>query len=145
MTKRTMKHSLHQRVGKAAILLALAGSGTAHGAAKPDPLAKLFDAIGFVESSSNPDIADHDDGGSVAVGEYQIHQAYWLDSRTPGKFSDCHDPAYSRRVMLNYWRRYCPKALAQSDLRTLAMIHHGGPHGSRDTAYWDRVQKALNK
>ncbi len=48
--------------------------------------------------------------------------------------------------MVRYWRRYCPRALAQGDWQTLARVHNGGPRGHRKPAthaYWSKVRRAM--
>lgn len=93
----------------------------------PDPLTPLFEAIALVETGGepDPDSAVGDNGRSL--GRYQIGRLYWLDSGVPGDWSDVRDPAYARRAMLAYWRRWCPHALSIHDFHTLARYHNGGP------------------
>ncbi len=85
------------------------------------------------------------DGGR-ALGPYQIHRAYFVDSGIAGAYEDCRDEAFSRRVVIAYWRRWCPDALAQRDVEVLARIHNGGPHGARKDKtldYWRKVERRL--
>ncbi len=99
-----------------------------------------FFAIAAVESKHDP-LAVGDRGR--AIGVYQIHRSYWKDSRVPGKWEDCRDPAYSQRVVLAYWQRYCPDALRNGNLEVLCRVHNGGPQGhkKRQTAsYWRKIQ-----
>ena len=87
------------------------------------------------------------DGGK-AIGPLQIHRDYWLDSKVPGRFEDCRDPAYARRVVLAYWRRYCPEALEKLDAEVLARVHNGGPKGDRKEAtmvFWRKVERELRR
>lgn len=99
----------------------------------------LLAAIAMVESGADPSKVG--DGGK-AIGIYQIHREYWQDSGVPGRWEDCFDPAYSRRVVLAYWRRWCPSG----DIESLARAHNGGPHGSenhRTEIYWFKVKSAM--
>jgi hypothetical protein len=101
----------------------------------------LFAAILAVEGWRGPDTV----GAAGEIGPYQITEAYWKDAAMrDGTFADCDHRAYSQRVMLRYWLRYCPEALRKSDLRTLAAVHHWGPRGAKNPAsvgddYVDRV------
>lgn len=81
-----------------------------------------------------------------AIGPFQIHRDYWRDARVPGRYEDCFDAAYARRVVLSYWRRHCPGALDALDAEVLARVHNGGPAGHRRNAtvgYWRKVERAL--
>lgn len=84
-------------------------------------------------------------GAAGEIGPYQITRAYWQDSGVPGKHSDCEDKAYSERVMLAYWKRYCPEALRTRDLAVLASVHHCGPKGVRVSISYrdDYVARAM--
>jgi hypothetical protein len=85
------------------------------------------------------------DGGS-AIGPFQIHRGYWMDTRLPGRFEDCRDPEYARKVVIAYWKRYCPKALEALDAETLARVHNGGPDGHKEAAtlrFWRKVQREI--
>ncbi len=134
------------RTHETLILCVSLGSATCH-AAETAGLRKLFEAIRQVEtggiSQGGKDLWG-DDGRSL--GPYQIQRPYWQDSGVPGRYEHVRDPRYSERVMLGYWRRYCPEALAQGDWRTLARVHNGGPQGARNPAtirYWEKVKRAL--
>ncbi|HOB76351.1 MAG TPA: hypothetical protein PKG54_17710 [Phycisphaerae bacterium] len=106
-------------------------------------LRPLFDAIREVESGGNPDAVG--DGGR-SIGPYQIQWAYWKDSGVPGKYHQVRDHRYAERVMIAYWKRYCPQALARRDYQTLARVHNGGLTGHRKAAtlpYWHKVAREL--
>lgn len=106
----------------------------------------LLDAIRQVESGGRTGIIIGDQGRSL--GPYQIQWAYWKDSGVAGRYRDVHDPAYAEKVMLAYWERYCPQALARGDYQTLARIHNGGPTGHRKRAtmpYWTKVSGELER
>lgn len=110
-------------------------------------LERLFEAIRQVETGGIAwDGRDALGDQGRSLGPYQIGRAYWRDSRVAGEYRDVRNAAYARRVMLAYWRRYCPEALARRDLRTLARIHNGGPYGCHKPAtleYWRRVSRHL--
>jgi hypothetical protein len=118
-------------------------------AAPPSPaVERLLTAIRKVETGGRADGGRNAVGdGGRAIGPYQIWRAYWLDSGVGGRYEDVRDPAVARRVVLAYWARYAPKALATGDLETLARLHNGGPGWSRrpwtTDRYWRRVQQAM--
>ena len=76
---------------------------------------------------------DFSAGAFRALGPLQIHYAYWSDSRVPGRYQDCADLAYSRRVVTAYLQRYAPKAWAAGDCNVLFRTHNGGPAAMRAT------------
>ena len=95
-------------------------------------LDQILDAIRIVETGKRPDSGRSSNGdGGRALGPFQIHSEYWKDARVPGKYDDCRDLAYARRVVLAYWCRYCPEALARLDAEVLARTHNGGPTGAK--------------
>jgi hypothetical protein len=71
--------------------------------------------------------------GFQALGPLQIHRGYWADSRVPGRYEDCADLAYSRRVVTAYLQRYAKAAFDAGDCDALARIHNGGPNALRAT------------
>lgn len=87
----------------------------------------LFAAIMAIEGWRGPGTV----GSAGEVGPYQITKAYWQDSGIDGKHADCESKEYSEKVMLAYWKRYCPEALRTRDLAVLASVHHWGPKGAR--------------
>ena len=106
----------------------------------------LLHAIRLVESGGRPN-PPRGDGGR-ARGPYQIWRAYWLDARMPsGTWADCDRRAYAERVILAYWRRWCPKALASGDWWVLANTFHLGRTAARrgevDEGYWNKVRGAM--
>jgi len=113
----------------------------------PWTLDEVFAALREVESGGTADggRSARGDGGR-ALGPYQIHRPYWQDARVPGRYEDCADAAYSRRVVLAYWSRWCPRALANVDAEVLARVHNGGPQGHTKLGtrpFWARVERAL--
>ena len=111
-------------------------------------LRPLYDAIRPVESSGN-DYAVGDDGKSK--GPYGITRPWWADAcEAAGENWDYDtyvwDRARCEYLMYWYWRRYCPRALAELDFETLARVHNGGPDGARQACtldYWRRVKGYL--
>jgi hypothetical protein len=111
----------------------------------------FLDAIMMVESGGDPNAVG--DGGK-AIGAFQIHRGYWkdavaFDKTLGGTYHDCFDPAYARRVVVAYMRRYAPAGATMEDM---ARLHNGGCNilkrkGSKawdaTTAYWNKVRKHL--
>jgi hypothetical protein len=111
-------------------------------------LDEILDALRRVESGgvSDPSLAVGD--GGEAIGPYQIHYGYWQDADVPGAYEDCRDLAYARRVVIGYWRRYCPQALGALEAEVLARVHNGGPkgHAKRSTeVFWIKVRRVLTE
>lgn len=112
---------------------------------------RFLDAIMMVESGGDPNAVG--DGGK-AIGAFQIHRGYWkdavaFDKTLGGTYNDCFDPAYARRVVVAYMRRYAPAGATMEDM---ARLHNGGCNifkrkGSKawdaTTAYWNKVRKHL--
>ena len=72
----------------------------------------------------------------AALGPLQIHRGYWADSRVPGRYQDCANLAYSRRVVSAYLQRYAKAAWDKGDRNScdlLARVHNGGPNALRAT------------
>ena len=85
------------------------------------------------------------DGGR-AIGPYQIHRAYFSDSGVAGRYEDCRDPEFARSVVIAYWQRWCPAALARCDAEVLVRVHNGGPRGAQKAstlAHWRKAESAL--
>ncbi len=107
-------------------------------------LERLLDAIGRVESRSDPNaVGDH----GRAAGTYQIHRRYWEDgTRILGvdwPYQDARDPQKARQVVRAYLSHYGKG----KSLIDLARIHNGGPQGSEKRAtlnYARKVEAALN-
>lgn len=128
----------------ASLILALAASPPLH----PE-IERVLDVIQFIETGGEPH------GGRDAVGDrgrsigpFQIQRAYWIDSRQAGRYEDCRDARYARRVVLAYWKRWCPRALETLDQETLSRVHNGGPRGASKAAtqrYWKRVRAELRR
>jgi hypothetical protein len=118
----------------------------------PEPAPTLDDilhALRVVETGGEPRGGrDAVGDGGAAIGPYQIHREYWRDANVPGSFSQCRDARYARRVVIAYWKRYCPDALEELDAEVLARTHNGGPAGARKAAtlrFWRKVQRELER
>ena len=117
------------------------------GLALAGPSRQLYNAIRQVETGNSADAANAVGDGGRSLGPYQIQWKYWRDSGVPGKYSDVRGTAYAEKVMLAYWQRYCPTALARGDSQTLARVHNGGPSGARKGStlkYWRKVSVAMS-
>jgi len=117
------------------------------GRGNPASRPSLLHAIRLVESGDRPNPPDGD--GGRAIGPYQIWRVYWRDSGVSGDYQQCRNRAYAERVILAYWRRWCPAALASGDWRTLANTFHLGrtaaTRGEVDKAYLAKVKAAMQK
>ena len=135
----TMKHLL-------ALAVALILSTVAH--ADPKGLREFLDAIRYAETGGMKDngIGAKGDNGQ-SYGPYQIQKAYWQDSKLKGTWEQClTDKDYSEKVMIAYWKRYCPKAFEAGDWEVLARVHNGGPKGHAKKAtvkYWEKVKARM--
>jgi Destabilase len=131
----------------AALLVAL--TAQAPSAAPDYTLLEIQDAIRTVETRGAPNSGRDTGGdGGRAIGPFQIHFAYWKDAGLPGQYEDCRDLDYARRVVLAYWRRYCPKALLEHEAEALARTHNGGPAGAKHDStlrFWKKVQVELER
>lgn len=104
-----------------------------------------MEAIRQVESHGNPNLVG--DNGK-AIGSFQIWRTYWQDavehdSSIGGKYEDCKNDEYAKRIILAYWDRYAPKNATDEQL---ARIHNGGPQGWKNpktVKYWNKVKKEL--
>ena len=125
----------------------MSGCGIRDPSVIPASRPSLLHAIRLVESGDRPNPPDGD--GGRAIGPYQIWRVYWRDSGVPGDYQQCRDRAYAERVILAYWRRWCPAALASGDWRTLANTFHLGrtaaTRGEVDKAYLAKVKAAMQK
>jgi len=112
------------------LTLAFALTLTAYSA----PCEAFWGALHIVESGGavGPILGD----GGKALGPLQIHRKYWADSRVPGRYENCADLAYSRRVVSAYLQRYAKAAWDKGDRNScdlLARVHNGGPNALRAT------------
>lgn len=107
---------------------------------------EILQAIWMTESSGSLLPADGDDG--KAIGPFQIHEVYWIDSEVPGTYQDCRDRQYAERVVRAYMQRYAADAWRNCDAEIIARTHNGGPQGRFKRAtdrYWQRVSEWLVK
>jgi Destabilase len=122
----------------------------AHSETAPGPRSTLDAILAAIRSTESGGRAQEGrdaigDGGR-ALGPYQIHRAYFVDSGVEGRYEQCRDEGFSRVVVIAYWKRWCPEALEQRDAEVLARIHNGGPNGARKDntlTYWRRVERRL--
>ena len=107
----------------------------------------LVDAIHQVETGGRLGPVRGD--GGKALGPLQIHRACWLDAKVPGRYEDCADLSYSKRVFAAYMARYATERRLGRPVtdEDRARIWNGGPNGYRKEAtkvYWAKVRKELN-
>lgn len=110
-------------------------------------LDEILDAIRAVETGGEAGDGQRASGdGGRAIGPYQIHRGCFQDAGVAGRYEDCRDPEFARRVVIAYWQRWCPKALERRDAEILARVHNGGPKGAgKDAtlAFWRKVEQRL--
>lgn len=103
----------------------------------------VLDAIRHVESRGDcRAVGDH----GRSIGPYQIQRDYHRDSGVPGRYVQVRNRAYAERVVVAYWKRYCPKALSAGNAEVLARVHNGGPNGHRipqTKRYWHKVKRCM--
>lgn len=112
------------------IILFVTSTAVAVPPPKDIDLDRILDAIQKVETGGckDPSLAVGDNG--KAIGSLQIHYPYWKDATDfdpsiGGKYSDCTDEAYARKIAIAYFTRYSPNW----EIETLAGIHNGGTKG----------------
>lgn len=125
---------------------------TTSGVAVPPPKGhdtdRILDAIRQTETGGEKDPANAVGDGGKAIGPFQIHYAYWKDAvqfdpSIGGKYSDCKDEAYARKIVIAYLTRYAPNWNDE----TVSRIHNGGPKGHKKSStldYWAKVRKNLD-
>ena len=129
------------------------GQGPAGG--NSPALARLLDAIRVEETGGGPAanaIGDRRSRWGPSRGPYQIGWAYWADARTGMPYAKVSDAEACRRVIVAYWRRYCPRAEEDAErgdaetrrkaMMVLARYHNGGPGNwktNKAAAYARRV------
>jgi len=116
------------------LLLALSASAA--------PSEAFFKALHQVETGGKlgPTIGDH----GAALGPLQIHRIYFIDSGvTDGRYEDCADLEFSKRVVSAYLKKYEPKAWRDNDVVVLARLHNGGPRWAKKSATISYSQRLL--
>ena len=127
-----------------ALLLALL-TIAAFGAEKPLP-SEFLKALHQQESSGRLVVPDGGDNGA-ALGPFQIHRKYWIDSGITGTYEQCRDYTYSKRVVTAYLNRYGQRYIVKKNYEALARIHNGGPsgyHSPNTFGYWQRFKPKLS-
>ena len=107
---------------------------------------KLINSIHKVESGGSYSQKIIGDNG-LAIGPFQIHKNCWIDATEfdktiGGKYSDCFDYNYSKKIVLAYLKRY-GKNLSEIEM---ARVWNGGPSGHKKSAtlaYADKIKKNL--
>ena len=125
---------------------------TASAVAVPPPanfdFDNILDAVQKVETGGSKDPANAVGDGGKAIGPLQIHYSYWKDAvdfdpSIGGKYSDCKNEAYARKIVIAYWTRYAPNW----SFETLSRVHNGGPKGWKKPStldYWRKVRENLD-
>lgn len=107
---------------------------------------RFFQALHQVETGGRVGAIVGDSGR--ALGPYQIHKGFWIDSKVAGSYSDVVGTNYARKVVIAYLKRYCPDAVSSSNYEVMARTFNGGPKGPSKTAtmsYWHKVKVELDK
>jgi len=108
----------------------------------------FFQAIQYIETGGEKNPFEAIGDGGRSLGPYQISKDYWTDSNTKGQYRFVKNKYYSRKVMKNYWNRYCKEELKNKNFEVLARVHNGGPKGMRKTStkdYWKKIKAYINK
>jgi hypothetical protein len=109
------------------LFLSLAIAVTAHAA----PPEKFWGALHQIETGGALGATIGDNG--AALGPYQIHRAYFKDSKIKGDYLQCSDLTFSRKVVSAYLAIKAPKAWAAGDCNVLFRTHNGGPAAMKAT------------
>ena len=109
---------------------------------------RLVAAVHMVETSGRLGPIRGD--GGAALGPLQIHRACWQDANLPGRYEDCADLAYAKRVFAAYMARYATERRLGRPVtdEDRARIWNGGPSGWKKkatVAYWNKVRKELTR
>ena len=107
---------------------------------------ELAKAVHQVESSGRTDKNIIGDNGK-AIGPLQIHYSNWkdatdFDKSIGGKYSDCYNLEYSKKIFVAYMSRYAKG----KDAETKARIWNGGIAGADKGStkkYWTKVKANL--
>jgi len=120
-------------------------------AAHQKRLDRFFNAVRTVETGGARDARRAVGDGGRSRGPFQISRDYWADGcKQLGTRWDyaanVGDEERCRAVMLGFFARYAPAALATGDWERLARVHNGGPAGASKpatNAYWVKVRAAM--
>lgn len=110
---------------------------------------KFIKALHMQEASGRMNPPDGDNG--KAIGPFQIWEEYWMDAvdfdpSIGGKYENCRDYNYARKVVDAYLRRYGKKFIEQGNWEALARIHNGGPIGYKKAStlgYWRSMKRHI--
>lgn len=113
------------------------------------PNNKFFIILNQIEASGKTGQILGD--GGKALGPLQIHYSYWLDAVSfnktiGGKYSDCADLNYSKKIVSSVLNKYCKNAVLLNDFEIMFRIHNGGPLGHKKSStlnYWLKASKYL--
>lgn len=112
-------------------------------------------AVHMVESSGRTGAIQGDYDAKTkqykALGPLQVQYGAWLDAtrydRTiGGRYSDCVNLEYSKKIFRAYLKLYANQAYKHKDWRMCARIWNGGPQGHtkiKTNQYWRKVQLVL--
>lgn len=109
---------------------------------------KLIRAVHLVETSGKLGAIKGD--GGLALGPLQIHRGCWkdaveFDKSIGGKYEDCKDLEYSKKIFLAYQRRYAK--FTRNNPEQMARLWNGGLGGIKTPKntnhYWNKVKKHL--
>lgn len=118
------------------------------------PLDPAFEKALWMQEASGQ-LNPKDGDGGRAIGPFQIWHSYWqdavrFDKNLGGKYEDCRNYNYAKRVVTAYLNRWARKALVAKDFEALARRHNGGPTWEKrpvarvaTKAYWETLKKRL--
>jgi len=113
-------------------------------------LNKFLNALHQVETGGRTGAIKGDNGR--ALGPLQIHIGYWrdaifFDKSIGGKYEDCQDLNYSKKITSAYFQRYASQELANQDWQSLARLHNSGPNWKKKihltNHYWQKVKQKM--
>lgn len=108
---------------------------------------KLIRAVHLVESGGRTGKILGDN--NLALGPLQIHRGCWKDAveydkTIGGRYEDCANLEYSKKIFLAYQRRY--NKYTGGNTEKMARLWNGGRGGIKSKAtdgYWNKVKKNL--
>jgi hypothetical protein len=108
---------------------------------------------GIIKGDYNPATKTY-----LAKGPFQIHFSCWKDAinfdpKIGGKYDDCFDLKYSKKVFISYQKKYAKKTNLKEE--NMAKLWNGGCNyqnasktpakAANLTKYWSKVQRELTK